>query len=171
MHNHRVGEYEINRLGVLTRKTLWVYFVLFLAIAMASSTAYSQKIYAIDQSVEVVSALPGTSATSNYLLFVHTSYYCGHCRFLLRDMAGVTLPDNLKVVFMYYDTPEEKIIENTSKYKGQEVRKVNAPRSEWQVKLFPTSQLVHAADSSQVKIIKGYHPKKYWNDVVKRTRK
>lgn len=149
----------------LVKYLVFVFVVLPLAL-------FSQKIYDLDRSYTVLEADPHARAQADYLLFVHSSHRCGYCRLLRRDMAQKHLPDNLRLVFMEYDTPEAWIVDADSTYRGAEVRRVSAEghRENYKVKLFSTSQLVRARDSSVVKKYKGY-PYDLWEDVFKRVRR
>lgn len=131
---------------------------------------FSQKVYDLDGSYAVLTADPHADRHIDYLLFVHSSHKCGYCRLLRRDMARQDLPDNLRMVFMEYDTPEAWILDADSTYRGAEVRRVPAERGEYKVKIFPTSQLVRSRDSSVVKKYKGY-PYDFWEDVFRRVGK
>lgn len=141
---------------------------IFLLLFLFGSLVLSgQKIYDIALSQKILEPKNVDSAATEYLLFIHSSHRCGYCRLLRRDMASQSLPDNLRIIFMEYDTPGEWILEADSSYLGQEVRQVKVSGEDQKVKIFPTAQLVRAADSSVVKKYKAY-PYDFWKDVKKR---
>lgn len=127
---------------------------------------FCQKVGNFHFAEQVLEPTLETEMETEYLLFVHSTHRCGYCQLLRRDMAKQNIPDNVRLVFMEYDTPEEWILEADSSYLGAEVRRF--PET-WKskVKIFPTSQLVRARDSSIVKRYKGY-PFDFWEDVFRR---
>lgn len=86
---------------------------------------------------------------------------------LRKQMSNQDLPDNLDIVFMEYDTPEDWILKADSTYLGFEVRIVTIMGTDSKVKIFPYSQLMRVRDSSVVKKYKGY-PYEFWDDIFKR---
>lgn len=138
----------------------------FLLLKFLTVSVLAQTVHNLGGSKKVLDADSAQLAASvDYLLFVHSSHRCGFCWRLKNAMAKEDLPNNLRVVFLEYDTPAEWILDKKSSYHGNEVRRV--AEKETQIKLFPHSQLVYAADSSKVKNYKGYFDG-YWDKVRER---
>jgi len=103
--------------------------------------------------------------TSEYVLYLHSSHKCGFCQRLRRDFMNSEQPENLRVVFLEYDTPEKNIREVSETYKGSEVRLVKTPAFDSEMNFFPTGFIVDQTKGKIVKKIKGYRGN-YWKKIA-----
>lgn len=142
--------------------------LLILLLVLGGSVGFSEKLQAQPDFGEFQRVLSGDStyADFNYILVIHSSHFCGYCRKLRADFHDRETGGDLKIVFIEYDTPVEKILAAETTYKNSDVHVPGESHSR-RIDFFPTSYLYDLKKNKKRKI-KGYTAG-FWGKVLRKT--
>jgi hypothetical protein len=118
--------------------------------------AYGRKIIETDSS----------HAHFDFIILIHSSHRCGFCRKLRADFQEVSIPENLKVIFVEYDTPADQIVRVSETYRNADVY-LPDPGVPRDVDFFPTAFVINTKTGERKKY-KGYR-KDLWEKMVRKT--
>lgn len=140
--------------------------LLFLFV-MGITAGFSEKLQAQPDFGEFQRVLSGDStyADFNYILVIHSSYFCGYCRKLRADFQVRETGRDLKIIFIEYETPVEKILAVRTTYKNSDVYVPGESHSR-KIDFFPTSYIYDLKKNKRRKI-KGYTPG-FWDRVLRK---